>query len=138
MSSFPFVLLVHSLMLLKYSTSFSFCHLVFYLLAIFKSSGSDAFLLLFYLLTWLQSLLYIIFFNYYHYHCFQVKNRVSDFAGDFSDSRVIELWEQAKKKGFSKLELESIKVLLLSYILYHPSFLNSILYFSLKTTSLTR
>ena len=68
---------------------------------------------------------FVIVIDYYYYYYFQVKHRVSDFAGDFSDTRVIELWEQAKKKGFSKQELESIKVLLLSYIPYHPSFFNN-------------
>ena len=40
----------------------------------------------------------------------KVKDRVSDVDGEFTDSRVLELWEQAQRSGFRQEELDSIKV----------------------------
>ena len=39
-----------------------------------------------------------------------MKDRVSNVDGEFTDTRVLELWEQAQAGGFTKDELESIKV----------------------------
>ena len=40
----------------------------------------------------------------------QVKRKAEDIEDDFTDSRVVELWDLAQAKRFSKEELESIKV----------------------------